>query len=143
MSGYATQTEMEAACRAARMIELTEDSGSTVNATILTEVITQASRFMDGFLGGRYAVPITEAAALPILASHCVTVAMYRLWSRAGFPGRENPFRDEYTSTVDWLKDIASGKIPLPGGSSATADDTASWGSEPQVFSSFEEETTG
>jgi phage gp36-like protein len=133
--GYCTQSDIENSIRAERLVELTADTGTTINVTVLSDIITKASLWMDSFLCGKYNTPITAAGDVLALVPHCITVVCYRLWARAGFPGRENPFESDYIATREWLKGFSPGGSSTLPSDTAAVDDTGSWGSEAPMFS--------
>lgn len=86
----------------------TEDR-ETVNETIVSAAITDASGEIDSYLGGRYATPITGTVPHQI-KNACLDIARYRLYD-------DHPtetVRQRYVDALAWLKLVMMGHIPLP-----------------------------
>ena len=76
--------------------------------------LTAASAEIDGYLAGRYAVPVTAPEAQTLLNDWCLTLAEERAYARTG--GSTIP--EKVTRRVDvvrkLLRDAASGAFRLP-----------------------------
>ena len=118
MSAYSTPAAMRTFVGEALLVQFSADTGVVVNDTRLTEVLTAASDIIDGYIGTRYVVPATDAAALRTLAPHCNAIAKNILLGRL----LANRF-DQASGGVDlcfeafaWLKRVADRRASLPGG---------------------------
>lgn len=98
--------------------QLYRDSGPAAQ-----EDLAQAAAEIDAYLGARYAVPVTAAAAQALLAEWTLTLAEEKAWSRSG-GGSSIP--EKVTRRVDAarrsLRDAASGLLRLPGARELGAD---------------------
>lgn len=138
---YCTSTELEAALSAMAQSQLSADTGTTPDSTILTEIIANASARIDFYLSGRYSVPITTGAStLAYLKATCISIAAYLLLKRRLISGEHEDFRNDYIEAIDELKDIRSGVLELPGTTSTEGatdprlDDRSVVGSELQIY---------
>lgn len=86
----------------------TEDR-ETVNETLVSAAILDASGEIDSYLGGRYATPITGTVPQQV-KNACLDIARYRLYD--DHP-TEN-VRQRYVDALAWLKLVMMGHIPLP-----------------------------
>jgi len=64
---------------------------------------------IDGYLGGRYPVPVINAPARLIQIAR--RIARYNLYLGVAPEGIEKHYRD----AVDWLKQVSAGKTTVPG----------------------------
>lgn len=131
---YATIDDIRTQIREAELIGLTdeENSGETVEATV-TAALDAASVEIDGYLGGRYSLPL--AVVPEILGKLCVDIAIYNLYALGdGAPPNR---KDRYDNAVRFLRSIAKGEITLgaddPAGSGSA--DTPATASGDAVFS--------
>jgi len=75
----------------------------------LEALLDDASGEIDGYVMGRYAVPITPAPRG--LSTHCVNIALYNLY---GTTGRDNdPVVIRYQATLKFLEMLAKGIISI------------------------------
>lgn len=120
--------------------QLTNDSPSatTVEATVLATLIGDAEAEVDGYLGHRYALPLSSIPALIVRLSARLT--RFRLYTSR--PGEvEKWLQDDYDNAVKLLEGIRDGKIAL-GLTEAGADPAAGQNgdravrasSQPRVF---------
>jgi phage gp36-like protein len=120
--------------------DLAKDS-DTVGATDHTlALIEQASRLIDGYVGSRYVVPLTAAAAVGIAKPHAVNMARWMLLERR-FSGRYDTegARWLYEQAISWAKDVRDRKADIPGAtpvseSASTSAGTTSWTSNTVMY---------
>lgn len=93
------------------LVQLTDDENlGEVDTARVNEAITQADAEIDGYLGGRYAVPLTSVPDMVKKLS--IDIALYNLYSRtvSEMPSLRG---DRYCSAVRQLEGIAKGIITL------------------------------
>ncbi len=118
-------------------VQLTADTGSSVDATVLDEIRLSSEGEVNGYLAKRYAVPVDLSAhpdAAGTLKGFTLDLAVYRLHTRRAPANKDvQQMRD---NAIEWLKGIAEGKINLPVAvtpAATTADDPiVAWGSKEQ-----------
>lgn len=66
---------------------------------------------INSYLGGRYKVPLEPVP--PYIRQMCVDLTVYRL--ALDVAPRSEEMRLRYLDHIDYLKDVAAGKIDLPG----------------------------
>lgn len=118
---YSTQSDVEkAGITPAQLVQLTDDNqDGLADADVLTENGAQADAEIDGYLGGRYTVPVTP---VPALIRNCsVAIRVWKLYGRRGMVNERR--RQDYEDAVAKLKALATGTMVLPatgGGEVAT-----------------------
>lgn len=108
---YIVQNDLLSQVSNAQLIQLTDDAKTgSVDATKVTQAITEAEAEVNGYVATRYAVPV--AAPVPDLVKKLsVDIAIYNLYRRRQrIP--ENVTKS-YDDAVAKLKDIAKGLITL------------------------------
>lgn len=103
------------------------------------EALDASSAEMDGYLAGRYVVPVEasgDAALAALLKVHCLNLAVHRMWLRSLFRRREpQTSKIEHDKTMAWLIAVRDGKAELPGDVPGKTGRARVVG-EPRVFSS-------
>lgn len=107
---YATVTDLQDRLGEARLIQLT-DLGDPplglVNAAVAQKALDDASAEIDGYLAGRYTLPLTPVPG--ILKVHCLTLANYRLLGSAAL----EIDREDVKGVRDYLTKVGSGALAL------------------------------
>lgn len=112
--GYATRADLEVAYGADEVAQ----RESALPAGAVDRALADADALIDGYVAGRYAVPLSPMPAnLPRLA--CAIARYHLLGDAAG-----EPARDAYAHAIAWLKDVQSGRVVLPGVAAAAAPAT-------------------
>ena len=119
-----------------RAAQLTADSGTTPDQTVLDEVRLGAEGEANGYLGRRYEVPVDLTAHADLAATlkrFVLDIAVYQLMSRRD-PASETSRRVR-DDAVKWLERIAKGEIVLPAATTPAGTNSdnpkSSWGSTP------------
>jgi phage gp36-like protein len=78
---------------------------------VITEIVGEAGRVMDGYLGQRYALPLAETtvSANP-LETYCERIALYLLHRQVNRP---ESVRQDYSDAMAWLRDVSGGRVKL------------------------------
>jgi phage gp36-like protein len=133
MGRYISEGDLDEYIEERTLIQLTDDSNSgNVNTGIVEECIAGAEDEVDGYLAGRYTVPITGTVPGNIKGA-CVVLACRRLYVRRG------RIPDSFTAVVEdvmeLLKNIATGKIPVDVTEAASPKDEVSVTYQERKFS--------
>ena len=105
---YAARTTLETAFGAEELVQIADrDGDGEPDATLLTAVLSRADVLIDGYLAGRYALPL--AAPPPVLVAVAADLARYWLYDDAA----PEQVRKRYEDALACLKDVASGKVLL------------------------------
>ena len=98
-----------------RALQLTTDSGATVDTAMIDTIIAQVEAVVWGFVRKRVALPLTQAdypqtyAALQGLITDMVVFRLH---------GRRPPVPEDvkllHTQAVEWLNGLARGDVALP-----------------------------
>lgn len=124
---YAAQADLEAAIDQQALIDLTDDEKTgAINATRLTRALADADAVIDGYLRGRYSVPL--ATTPPFVRHIAVSLALYGLFERRAhvLGGAPKWVADRFANAKDSLRSIRKGDLdlgvePPPAASSAIA----------------------
>ncbi|MBF0568954.1 MAG: DUF1320 domain-containing protein [Nitrospirae bacterium] len=95
------------------LIQLTDDAGTgSIVTGRVNEVIGMAAAIIDSYIGGRYKVPLT-ALVPEVVKTVSVSIGVYLLYMRSGFPVIPDKFKWAYDDAITLLKDIARGTATL------------------------------
>lgn len=106
---YATLADLIAAFGEQEMLDLTDrDEDGVADAAVLASAQARAQSVIDGYLAGRYALPL--AAPYPAALSGAdADIQRYLLYDNEA-PDR---VKEAFGWAMNWLKDVASGKVAL------------------------------
>ena len=125
---YCTQQNLIDRYGEDELIQLTDRTGTgLIDATVIAAAIADAGALLDGYLAGRYALPL--ASTPPILTNLACDLARYQLYDDATTP----VVQANRDSAIRYLEQVATGKIPLVLATGATESVT---GSAPIIASS-------
>lgn len=137
MARYATTSDVTSYASMLRFDQLTSDSGAEDDTVILAACDAQSS-FMDGYLMGRYATPITQPSnVMGVLKTHCVRLVLYALFQGRLLSEKYTSIINDRDITIKWLESIAANQQSIPGQDvSVGPSDISSivGGSQDQVF---------
>lgn len=107
---YATRAEFDS-------LGLQTGSLQGVEDETIMAALQAASRLVDDYIGARATLPLVVFASASVARAVSI-VATYDLLSVIGYnpDGPDQNFRDRYLDILKWLRDIATGLIPLPPG---------------------------
>jgi phage gp36-like protein len=107
---YATQSDMVNAFGTTELVQLTDleqpHTGAIVPA-VLERALDDASAEIDGYLAGRYTVPLATPPRL--MRVHCCDIARYRLMTASP----DERVKQAYDAAISFLKLVAKGDITL------------------------------
>lgn len=139
--GYCTPDELIATFNEQRLAELSDDSGSFPDDTVIQGAIDFASGRIDSYLVGRYVVPVpSPSPVLGVLKNHCIVLALFRLFQDRLLAESYKSFVDDVNNAIEWLKAVAEGKMDLPLAPTnavnlpGTEQDPLFTGSEPAIY---------
>ena len=120
MSQYTTEAAILGEIQLNDLIGLTDDEPRTgnVNASVLTQVIQNASGYIDRKVGNIYGSQLPFNPIPLSVASMALTIACYRLYRRREVPDEKNKFTEEYEDVCKFLNQVNKGE--------AMIDDTVS-----------------
>jgi phage gp36-like protein len=109
---YASSDDMIARYPNRDLLQLTnEDPTQTeINTSVIDQALADASAEIDGYLDGRFALPLTDAPAL--LDRLACDVAMYRLQSLRPLHDMADA-RKRYEDAIEPLVRVARGEVTL------------------------------
>ncbi len=95
------------------LIELSNDdtSAQEINTTILDAAIVSACELVDGYLHGRYTLPLSPAPT--IINNICIELARYSLYSRRPESGLPDTVIANHKNSIKLLDSIQTGKLHL------------------------------
>ena len=108
---YATLEQLTLRYGEALLLQLTdraEPPAGAIDTDIVTRALTDTDATIDGYLAGRYALPLTSTPDL--LVDLAQAIAIYKLHPYSP----EQKIGDDYKSAIADLGKIAAGTIKLP-----------------------------
>lgn len=113
---YATQADLVSRFGAEELVQLTDRlNGNAIDSAIVSVALADADAILDGYLGGRYATPVTPTP--PLLLRLAADVARFLLH-------KDRPsesVRQAYEDALKMLGDLADGTAVLAGALPATS----------------------
>ncbi len=108
---YATLADLEPWIDADTLIRLTDDGGiGVVDTSVVDTVLEAASLEIDGYLGGRYTLPLDPVPG--IIGKLCVDITGYLLHvRREEAPG--DYWENQYKNAIAFLDKVGRGQISL------------------------------
>jgi phage gp36-like protein len=94
------------------LVQLTNDSGGdSVDSSVITTAIDYVDNFIDGYLRGRYDLPLTSTPdELKYIA---IDLVVFRLYTRRMYTNIPENIEARYKTVVKQLEHIQSGKFSL------------------------------
>ena len=109
---YCTLDDIEKHTSTPTLIQLTSDDGQEiVDKTVVEEALLYSSALIDGYLRGRYSLPL--AIYFPLLRALAVDLSVYRLYSRRMRNEMPEVIETAYKNAIATLRDIQKGVISL------------------------------
>ena len=122
---YCAVEDIETQLSTPTLIQLSSDDGQDeIDRTVVDEAILYSSTLIDGYLRGRYTLPLNTH--FPLLRILCIDLSIYRLYSRRMFNEMPQVIADAYKNAIASLRDIQKGVISLQAESEETQE-TASF----------------
>ncbi|MER2537601.1 MAG: DUF1320 domain-containing protein [Azonexus sp.] len=131
---YATQADLELRFGTRELAKLTDRvAGAVIDATVVTQALSDADAEVNGYLVQRYALPLSPVPSE--LVKVAGDIARYFLWGEK----RSEAVKDGYEDALRRLREISSGRFKLVSSSplpAAPANNGASVSepSRPLVF---------
>lgn len=105
---YTSRLELEAAYGADEILQLTDrDQDGEPDAAFLASAIRRTDGLIDGYLTGRYALPLVPVPL--VLTAYACDIARYFLYEDAA----PEYVRQTYEDALRLLRDVAAGKVIL------------------------------
>ncbi len=112
MTDYCTIEDIETQTSTPTLIQLSSDNGQEeVNRVVVEEAIIYSSTLIDGYLRGRYSLPLD--AHFPLLRILAIDLSIYRLYSRRMRNEMPEVIQKNYDNAISTLRDIQKGVITL------------------------------
>lgn len=109
---YCTIEDIETQTSSPTLIQLTSDDGQeSINRAVAQEAILYSSTLIDGYLRGRYTLPLNTH--FPILRILAIDLSIHRLYSRRMRNEMPEVIETAYKNAISTLKDIQKGIITL------------------------------
>lgn len=109
---YATPADMKARYEDVRLAELTDPNGMATDDTKLELALADASAEADGYLEGRFTLPIPSDQVPTALVQIVCDIAMYRLFSLRPL-GDVEDVRARYKDAIARLNQVSDGELDL------------------------------
>ena len=109
---YCTIDDIDTQTSTPTLIQLSSDDGQEeVNRVVVEEAILYSSALIDGYLRGRYTLPLNTH--FPLLRILAIDIAIYRLYSRRMRTDMPEVIQSNYNSALSTLREIQKGIISL------------------------------
>ncbi len=109
---YCTIEDIETQTSTPTLIQLTSDDGQeAVDRVVAQEAILYSSTLIDGYLRGRYSLPLD--IHFPLLRILAIDLSIHRLYSRRMRNEMPEVITKNYEHAISTLKDIQKGVISL------------------------------
>lgn len=109
---YCTIEDIETQTSTPTLIQLTSDDGQeAVDRVVAQEAILYSSTLIDGYLRGRYTLPLD--AHFPLLRILAIDLSIHRLYTRRMRDEMPEVIENNYKNAISTLKDIQKGVISL------------------------------
>ena len=130
---YATQSDMTTRFSEEELILLTDRDANAgaIDTAVLDQALADASAEIDGYLGGRYTLPLPTVPA--VVTRICCDIARYLLHDEHA-PER---IEKRYDGAVNFLSKLGNGSISLgmpDEGDASPSNNTATMSSDGRVF---------
>jgi phage gp36-like protein len=107
---YCTEAQLIDRFGEATLIRLTDRGdppAGTIDAAVVDRAVADTDALIDGYLKGRYALPLSETPAL--LTDLALVIAIYKLHVHVA----EDKIRRDYEDAMRTLREIAAGTVRL------------------------------
>lgn len=109
---YCTQEDIEKQITTPTLIQLTsDDSQNAIDETVTFEAILYSSTLIDGYLRGKYTLPLDTH--FPLLRIIAIDLSIYRLYSRRLRAEMPESILEQYKESIKTLEKIQKGIIAL------------------------------
>ena len=109
---YCTIEDIETHTSTPTLIQLTSDDGQeVVDRVVAQEAILYSSTIIDGYLRGRYSLPLNTH--FPLLRILAIDLSIHRLYTRRMRDEMPEVIENNYKNAISTLKDIQKGVISL------------------------------
>lgn len=112
MTDYCTIDDIETQTSTPTLIQLTSDDGQeAVDRVVAQEAILYSSTLIDGYLRGRYSLPLDTH--FPLLRILAIDLSIHRLYTRRMRDEMPEVIENNYKNAISTLKDVQKGVISL------------------------------
>ncbi len=112
MTDYCTIDDIETYVSTSTLVQLTSDyEQDEIDRAVAEEAIIYSSTLIDGYLRGRYTLPLD--ARFPLLRIVAIDLSVYRLYSRRMRDDMPEVIETNYKNAIKILQDIQKGSISL------------------------------
>lgn len=112
MTDYCTIEDIETHTSTPTLIQLTsDDRQEEVDRVVAQEAILYSSTLIDGYLRGRYTLPLDTH--FPLLRILAIDLSIYRLYTRRMRNEMPEVIENNYKNAIATLRDIQKGVITL------------------------------
>ncbi len=132
---YVTQQQLVDRFGDEELIQLTDRANTgAIDTVVLNQAIADAGAEIDGYIGGRYQLPLTTVP--PILALYAGDIVRYRLYDDAA----RDEVRKRYEDAIRFLRLVGEGKLrlgadePAPAGGAQMQSDGRVFGRDQSGF---------
>jgi phage gp36-like protein len=107
---YATAQDLQDRYPERDLVQLTDPNGVVIDAGRLDRALRAASALIDGYLQGRYPLPLAQVPE--VLVEYACDIAMYRLQTLRPADDIEDA-RNRYRDAIKYLEQVSRGDLQL------------------------------
>lgn len=104
---YATQNDLITRYGEEELVQITGPASGVIDSAVVAGALADADALIDGYLAGRYPLPLASVPANLVLIA--CAVARYLVWKDIS----TEEIRKRYEDAIRYLERVASGSIPL------------------------------
>ncbi len=121
---YCTLEDIQGAMSDAELIQLTDDNipPAVIEQANVDKAIARADNLIDGYLRGRYVLPLAPVPG--IMVDLAVDVAVYNIYKRRKKVKMPESIADDYKNTLKILENIQKGTIEIGSAKVSATDAT-------------------
>lgn len=109
---YTNLAELQTKIQSASLAQLTDDAaGTTIDEAKVAEAIAYADELIDGYLRGRYSLPLSTVPKL--ISKLSIDITVYQLYARRPESGIPEAISEQYKNATSVLDRIQKGLISL------------------------------
>ncbi|MBF0568284.1 MAG: DUF1320 domain-containing protein [Nitrospirae bacterium] len=110
--GYCASDDIAASISLVNTIQLTDDEGrNVINSARVNAAISAADEIINGYMRGRYTVPLSPAPGLIVGIS--VDISIFKLYERRFATELPQSIQTRYDNAIKLLREIQAGTVVL------------------------------
>lgn len=110
--GYCASDDIAASISLVKTVQLTDDEGlKVINSARVNAAIAAADEIINGYMRGRYTVPLSPAPGL--ICGISVDITVFKLYERRFATEMPDSIQKRYDNAIKLLREIQAGTVVL------------------------------